>query len=82
MLGLGTAARGPESGPRAEERRRFPKDSVVGIGEARATLAGPGPAVLSLRLASRGGSISNEYAFRVSEGGGGRGLRGPSAPEG
>ena len=59
-----------------------PKDSVVGIGEARATLAGPGPAVLSLRLASRGGSISNEYAFRVSEGGGGRGLRGPSAPEG
>ena len=43
-----------------------PKDSVVGIGEAKATLLGTGPAVLSLRLSGGGLSISNEYPFRVS----------------
>ena len=43
-----------------------PKDSVVGIGEAKVTLLGTGPAVLSLRLSGGGLSISNEYPFRVS----------------
>jgi hypothetical protein len=38
----------------------IPKDSAVGIGEAEATLYGSRPAVLSLRLSSRGGSASNE----------------------
>jgi beta-mannosidase len=58
-----------------------PRDSVVGIGEARAVLPAPGRAVLSLRLSGGGRSISNEYAFRVSQGGG-RGRRVPSAPGG
>jgi hypothetical protein len=53
-----------------------PKDSVVRIGEAKATPPAPGPALLSLWLFSREAAVSNEYAFRVS------GRRGPSAPEG
>ena len=43
-----------------------PKDSVVGLGEAKAKLLGTGPAVLSLRLSGGELSISNEYRFRVS----------------
>jgi hypothetical protein len=58
-----------------------PKDSVVRIGEAKATSPAPGPALLSLWLFSREAAVSNEYAFRVSEVGG-RWLRGRSAPEG
>ena len=74
LLGRSSVARG---GGEAQ----IPKDSVVRIGEAKATLPTPGPAVLSLRLFAREETVSNEYAFQVSEDGG-RGLRGPSTPEG
>jgi beta-mannosidase len=72
LLGRSSVARG---GGEAE----IPKDSVVRVGEAGTTLPASGIAVLRLRLSSREGTVSNEYTFRVSEGGG-RGLRGPSAP--
>jgi len=72
LLGRSGVARG---GGEAE----IPKDSVVRVGEVGTTLPASGPAVLRLRLSSREGTISNEYAFRVSEGGD-RGLRDPSAP--
>ena len=58
-----------------------PKDSVVRIGEAKATSPAPGPALLNLWLYFREAAVSNEYAFRVSEGGG-RWLPSRSAPEG
>jgi beta-mannosidase len=45
---------------------RVPKDSVVRIGEAVATLPAPGPAVLRLRLLGDEGPLSNEYEFVVS----------------
>jgi beta-mannosidase len=45
---------------------RVPKDSVVRIGEAVATLPVPGPAVLKLRLSGEEVSVSNEYEFLVS----------------
>jgi beta-mannosidase len=54
---------------------RVPKDSVVRIGEAVATLPAPGPAVLSLRLFGEE-PVSNEYGFVVSQTGA-RAHRGP-----
>jgi beta-mannosidase len=44
---------------------RVPKDSVVRIGEAAATLPAPGSAILRLRLFTEE-PISNEYRFSVS----------------
>ncbi len=67
IIGGSSVARG---GGEAE----IPEDSVVGIGEAGAALQAPGPAVLRLRLFAGEKTVSNEYAFRVSEG---RELRGP-----
>jgi hypothetical protein len=43
-----------------------PKDSVVRIGEAVATLSVSGPAVLRLRLSGEEGPAQNEYEFPVS----------------
>jgi beta-mannosidase len=48
---------------------RVPKDSVVRIGEAVATLSASGPAVLRLRLSGEEGPLSNEYEFVVSQAG-------------
>ena len=45
---------------------RVPKDSVVRIGEAVATLPASGPAVLRLRLFGEEGPVSNEYEFLVT----------------
>jgi beta-mannosidase len=45
---------------------RVPKDSVVRIGEAVATLPASGSAVLRLRLVGDEGPLSNEYEFVVS----------------
>jgi beta-mannosidase len=45
---------------------RVPKDSVVRLGEAEATLAASGPAVLRLRLFWEEGPLSNAYAFLVT----------------
>ena len=45
----------------------MPKDSVVRIGEAVATLPAPGPAVLRLRLFGEEGPLSNEYEFLVTQ---------------
>lgn len=67
LLGGYSVARG------GGEEAEVPKDSVVRIGEAKATLSAPGPTVLRLRLFSGEETVSNEYAFRVS------GRRGPSA---
>jgi beta-mannosidase len=55
-----------------------PKDSVVRIGEAVATLSTSGPAVLRLTLFGEEGPLSNEYEFVVSQAGA-RAHRGPSA---
>jgi len=43
-----------------------PKDSVVRVGEAVATLPATGPAVFMLRLFGEEGPLSNEYEFVVS----------------
>jgi beta-mannosidase len=48
-------------------KTRIPKDSVLRIGEAVATLLAPGPAVLRLRLFGEEGPLSNEYEFVVSQ---------------
>ena len=55
---------GLESVARGGGEAKIPEDSVVEIGEAEATLSVQGPAVL--RLFVREGTVSNEYAFRVS----------------
>jgi beta-mannosidase len=55
-----------------------PKDSVVRIGEAVATLSTSGPAVLRLTLFGEEGPLSNEYEFVVTQAGA-RAHRGPSA---
>jgi hypothetical protein len=57
---------------------RVPKDSVVKIGEAGATLPASGRAVLRLRLFGEEGPLQNEYEFVVSETGA-HAHRGPSA---
>jgi beta-mannosidase len=57
---------------------RVPKDSVVRIGEAVATLSASGSAVLRLRLSGEEGPLSNEYEFLVSQAGA-HAHRGPSA---
>ena len=57
---------------------KVPKDSVVRIGEAVATLPASGPAVLRLRLFGEEGPVSNEYEFVVSQAGA-RAHRDPSA---
>jgi beta-mannosidase len=57
---------------------KVPKDSVVRIGEAVATLSASGPAVLRLRLFGEEGPVSNEYEFVVSQSGA-RAHRDPSA---
>jgi beta-mannosidase len=45
---------------------RVPKDAVMRVGEAEATLPAPGPAVLRLRLSGKEGPVQNEYEFSVS----------------
>jgi beta-mannosidase len=42
-------------------------DSVVRIGEARATLPAPGVAVLVLRLSGKDATACNRYGFRISD---------------
>jgi beta-mannosidase len=59
-------------------KTRVPKDSVVSIGEAVATLPTSGPAALRLRLFGEEEPLSNEYEFVVSETGA-HPHRGPSA---
>jgi beta-mannosidase len=49
-----------------EGEARVPKDSVMRVGEAEATLPAPGPAVLKLRLSGKERSVQNEYEFSVS----------------
>ena len=60
---------GGSSVARGAGETRVPKDSVVRIGEAVATLPAPGPAVLRLRLLGDEGPLSNEYEFVVSQAG-------------
>jgi hypothetical protein len=60
---------GGSSVARGTGETRVPKDSVVRIGEAVATLPAPGPAVLRLRLLGDEGPLSNEYEFVVSQAG-------------
>ena len=60
LLGRSSAASGGG-------KTRVPKDSVVRIGEAVATLPVSGPAVLRLRLFGEEGPLSNEYEFVVSQ---------------
>jgi len=57
---------GGSSAARGGGETRVPKDSVVRIGEAVATLSVSGPAVLRLRLSGEEGSAQNEYEFSVS----------------
>src|SRR5918995_118696 len=71
FLGGSSAARGGGG-------TRVPKDSVVRIGEAVATLSASGSAVLRLRLSGEEGPLSNEYEFLVSQAGA-HAHRGPSA---
>jgi beta-mannosidase len=59
LVGDSTAARGGGE-------TRVPKDCVVRIGEAVATLPAPGPAVLRLRLFGKVKPHSNEYEFLVN----------------
>src|SRR5215212_9637824 len=47
---------------------RVPKDSVVRVGDAVATLPSPGPVVLRLRLFGEDEPVSNEYEFLVTAG--------------
>jgi beta-mannosidase len=56
-----------------------PRDSVVGVGRARARLVAPGDATLRLHLFWREAVATNEYAFLVS---GIPGRPGPSTPGG
>ena len=56
---------GGSSVARGAGETRVPKDCVVRIGEAVATLPAPGPAVLRLRFFGDE-PISNEYRFSVS----------------
>jgi beta-mannosidase len=58
---------GGSSVARGTGETRVPKDSVMRIGEAVATLPAPGPAVLRLRLLGDEGPLSNEYEFVVSQ---------------
>src|SRR5918997_3480387 len=69
---------GGSSVARGAGETRVPKDCVVRIGEAVATLPASGPAVLRLRLSGEEGPLSNEYEFVVSQAGA-RAHRGPSA---
>ena len=55
------------SAARGTGETNVPKDSVVRIGEAVATLPAPGPAVLRLRLFGEEGPLSNEYEFLVTQ---------------
>jgi len=57
---------GGSSAARGGGETRVPKDSVVRIGEAVATLSVSGTAVLRLRLSGEEGSAQNEYEFSVS----------------
>jgi beta-mannosidase len=57
---------GGSSAARGGGETRVPKDSVVRIGEAVATLSVSGPAVLRLRLSGEEGPAQNEYEFSVS----------------
>jgi hypothetical protein len=59
----------------------IPADSVVEIGEARATLPAPGAAVLRLHLSGRDLAVHNQYEFLVS-GAADPPRRDPSAPGG
>src|SRR5918994_1002423 len=56
---------GGSSAAQGRGETKVPKDSVVRIGEAVATLPGPGSAILRLRL-FREDPTSNEYRFSVS----------------
>ena len=59
---------GGSSTARGGGETNVPKDSVVGIGEAVATLPAPGPAVLRLRLLfGEEEPLSNEYEFLVTQ---------------
>jgi hypothetical protein len=57
---------GRSSVARGEGNVEVPRDCVVRIGEARATLPVPGYARLRLRLFGKDGPVCNEYAFVVS----------------
>ena len=57
---------GRSSVARGEGNVEVPRDCVVRIGEARATLPVPEYARLRLRLFGKDGSVCNEYAFVVS----------------
>jgi beta-mannosidase len=57
---------GDSSVASGEGETRIPKDSVVRIGEAVASLPAPGPAVLRLGLSGKEGPVQNEYEFSVS----------------
>jgi hypothetical protein len=57
---------GRSSVARGEGKVEVPRDCVVRIGEARATLPVPGYARLNLRLFAKDGPVRNEYAFWVS----------------
>jgi beta-mannosidase len=61
--------------------REIPADSVVEIGEARATLPAPGSAMLRLQLSGRDLMAYNQYEFLVS-GAADPPRRDPSAPGG
>jgi beta-mannosidase len=57
---------GRSSVARGEGKVEVPRDCVVRIGEARATLPVPGYARLRLKLFGKDGPVCNEYAFWVS----------------
>jgi beta-mannosidase len=58
---------GGSNAARGTGETNAPKDSVVRIGEAVATLPAPGPALLRLRLFGEEGLLSNEYEFLVTQ---------------
>jgi beta-mannosidase len=58
---------GESSVARGGGETRVPKDSVVRVGEAVATLPASGPAALRLKLFGEEGPVSNEYEFFVSQ---------------
>src|SRR5215210_2434417 len=58
---------GESSVARGGGETRVPKDSVVRVGEAVATLPASGPAALRLKLFGEEGPVSNEYDFFVSQ---------------
>ena len=57
---------GGSNAARGTGETNVPKDSVVRIGEAVATLPAPGPAILRLRLYGED-PLSNEYEFLVTQ---------------